>query len=147
MVLLACTALAVSEYITADNVGIVQTIVSALSSVMEGKSAMTVTLLFVVIGLIMTNFINDIVTCVVLYPIAVQFIINAGGSEMLFAILFAQTTIQGCFMPSGSIVGAMFHGNREWMTSKSVMIYVIIMEVILLIVLIIAFLIGNLFGI
>lgn len=113
LVLLVCSALGISNYITTDDTGIIQTIVSVLNPLVEGKSAYAITMIFVAIGLIMTNFINDVVTCVVLYPIAAQFIVDAGGSEMLLAILFAQVTIQGCLMPSGSVIGAMFHGNNE----------------------------------
>ena len=114
---------------------------------MEGKSALAITLLFVAIGLIMTNFINDVVTCMVLYPIGAQFILDAGGSIMLFAILFAQVTIQGCLMPSGSIVGAMFHGNAGWMKPKDIFFYVAIMEIVLLVVLLLAALLGGFLGI
>lgn len=147
LVLIVSSALAISNFITADETGIMPTIVSTLNPLMEGKSAFAITLLFVVIGLITTNFINDVVTCVVLYPIAAQFILDAGGSEMLFAILFSQVTIQGCFMPSGSYVGAMFHGNREWMHSKDVFKWVAIMEVFLLGVLLIVAIIGNIMGV
>ena len=147
LVLLVSTALAISNYLTADEMGIVATIVSVFEPIMVGKSALTITLLFVAIGLIMTNFINDIVTCIVLYPIAAQFILNAGGSEMLFAILFAQVTIQGCLMPSGSIVGAMFHGNVEWLRSKDIFIWVIVMEFVLLVVLLLVALFGQLIGV
>lgn len=146
LVLLVSSALAISGFITADGMGIVPTIVSWLDPLMAGKSALTITLLFVAIGLIMTNFINDVVTCVVLYPIGAQFIIDAGGSIMLFAILFAQVTIQGCLMPSGSIVGAMFHGNVNWMKSKDIFFYVTIMEVVLMVVLLFAALLGGVLG-
>lgn len=95
----------------------------------------------------MTNFINDVVTCMVLYPIAAQFIIDAGGSEMLLAILFAQVTIQGCLMPSGSIVGAMFHGNIEWMKAKDIFKYVSLMEVLLIVVLCFTAIVGKMIGI
>lgn len=147
LVLLVSSALAISGFITADGMGIVPTIVTALNPLMEGKSALAITLLFVAIGLIMTNFINDVVTCMVLYPIGAQFILDAGGSIMLFAILFAQVTIQGCLMPSGSIVGAMFHGNAGWMKPKDIFFYVAIMEIVLLVVLLLAALLGGFLGI
>jgi len=147
LVLLVCSALAISGFITAEGMGIVPTIVSWLSPLMEGKSSLEITLLFVVIGLVMTNFLNDVVTCIVLYPIGAQFIAGAGGSVMLYAILFSQVTIQGCLMPSGSVVGAMFHGNSAWMKSKDVFFYVTIMEIVLLLVLLGVSLFGNMLGI
>lgn len=146
LILLVSSALAISGFITADGMGIVPTIVSWLDPLVAGKSALGITLMFVAIGLIMTNFLNDVVTCVVLYPIGAQFIIDAGGSIMLFAILFGQVTIQGCLMPSGSFMGAMFHGNADWMRPKDIFYYVAIMEIVLLFVLLIAALLGGFLG-
>lgn len=145
--LLVSTALCISDYLTADGMGVVPTIVSFLSPIVAGKSAFVVTLMFVAFGLILTNFINDMVTIMVLFPIAAQFIIDANGSVMLLAILFGQACVQGCLMPSGSIIGAMLHGNSEWMTSKEVLIYVGIMEIVVLAALIILTLIGGAIGI
>lgn len=147
LMLLIASALAISNYITADGIGIVPTIVSCLSPLVSGQSALVITLLFVGIGLIMTNFINDVVTCVVLYPIAAQFILDSGGSVMLFAILFAQVTIQGCLMPSGSVVGAMFHGNAAWMKAKDIVFYVAIMELVLMVVLVAVSIFGHFIGV
>ena len=146
LVLLVSSALAISGFITGEGMGIVPTIVSALNPLMEGKSALAITLLFVAIGLIMTNFINDVVTCMVLYPIGAQFILDAGGSVLLFTLLFAQVTVQGCLMPSGSIAGAMFHGNTAWMKSKDVFLWITLMEAVLFVVIIAIVLLGNLLG-
>lgn len=145
--LLVSTALCISDYLTADGMGVVPTIVSCLSPLVAGKSAFVVTLMFVAFGLVLTNFINDMVSIMVLFPIAAQFILDAGGSIMLLAILFGQACVQGCFMPSGSIIGAMLHGNTEWMTSKEVFKYVGIMEIVVLISLVILTLIGGAIGI
>ena len=147
LILLVSSALAISAFITDDGMGIVSTIVSLLNPILEGKSALIITLLFVLIGLIMTNFINDVVTCVVLYPIGAQFILDAGGSVMLFAILFSQVTIQGCLMPSGSVLGAMFHGNNKWMKSKDIFLYVTVMELVLMVVLLIVAFLGHMIGV
>lgn len=146
LVLLVSTALCVSGYLTADGMGIVPTIVSYLNPLMAGRSALVITLLFVLIGLIMTNFINDVVTALVLYPIGAQFILDAGGSVLLFTLLFAQVTVQGCLMPSGSIAGAMFHGNTAWMKSKDVFLWITLMEAVLFVVIIAIVLLGNLLG-
>lgn len=147
LILLVSSALAISGFITADGMGVIPTIVDLLNPLMEGKSALAITLLFVVIGLVMTNFINDSVTCMVLYPIAASFILDAGGSIMLFAVLFAQVTIQGCLMPSGSVVGAMFHGNSAWMKPKDIIKYVTIMELVLMVVLVGVSVLGNILGV
>ena len=147
MFLLVSTALGVSGYLTSDELGIVPTIINLLEPLVSGHSAFVITLIFIALGLIITNFINDIVTAVMLYPIAAAFIADAGGSVMLFTLLFGQATMQGCLMPSGSIAGAMFHGNNDWMKSKDVFFIVTIMEILLLFVLLIVTSIGNLMGV
>ena len=147
MIILVGTALCISDYLTADGMGVVPTIVSVLNPLIEGKSAFMVTLMFIAFGLIITNFINDMVTIMVLFPIAAQFITDAGGSIMLLAILFGQACVQGCLMPSGSAVGAMLHANPEWMSSKDVFKYVAIMETVVLSCLIFIALLGGVVGI
>lgn len=147
MFLIVSTSLGISGYLTADEMGIVQTMIKIFEPLISGHSALTITLIFLVIGLVLTNCINDIVTAVVLYPIAASFIIDAGGSIMLFTILFGQATFQGCFLPSASVAGAMFHGNTQWMKAKDVFFYITIMEIILLAVLIFVTGLGHLMGI
>lgn len=147
LIFLVSAALGVSDYLVADGMGIVPTIVSVLTPIMAGKSAITVAIIFLLLGLVMTNFINDVVTITVLYPIAAQFILNAGGDVTLFVCLFVSATIQGCFMPSGSVAGAMMHGNAGWLQGKDVFKYVAIMEIVLCVVLIIVMRIGLMVGV
>lgn len=145
--LLCSAALCISDYMTADEMGIVPTIVSLLNPLIEGKSAFFVTMLFVAIGLIMTNFINDFATLMILFPIAAEFVLDAGGSIMVLAIMISQATVQGCLMPSGSMVGAMLHGNGQWLKPKKIVITVGIMEIVVLICLMFVTVIGRTLGI
>lgn len=131
MLMLVSSALAMSDYLVAEGTGIVPTIVSFLSPLVAGRSSVTIIVIFVAVALLMTNVINDVATAAVLYPIAAYFITNAGGSVSLFACLFTAAVIQGCFMPSGSIAGAMMHGNKEWLRPKDIFKYVGILEIVL----------------
>lgn len=145
--LLCSAALCISDYMTADEMGVVPTIVSLLNPLIEGKSAFAVTMIFVAIGLIMTNFINDFATLMILFPIAAEFVLDAGGSIMVLAIMISQATVQGCLMPSGSMVGAMLHGNSTWLKPKQIFITVGIIECVVLVALMIVTLIGRTLGI
>ena len=113
---------------------------------MQGKSSLVIAIMFVVIGLIMTNFINDAVTATVLYPIAAALIQDSGNGLVLFTTLFAAVTIQGCFMPSGSAIGAMFHSNTEWLKSKDIFIWVTILMAILCVCLVFVMWLGIMMG-
>jgi hypothetical protein len=50
-------------------------------------------------------------------------------------------------MPSGSVVGAMFHGNSAWMKPKDIIKYVTIMELVLMVVLVGVSVLGNILGV
>lgn len=145
--LLCSAALCISNYLTADEMGVVPTIISVLNPMIEGKSAFVVTMIFVALGLVMTNLINDFATLMILFPIAASFVLDAGGSIMVLAIMISQATVQGCLMPSGSMVGAMLHGNSQWLKPKEILITVGIMEFVILIALMIATALGRLIGI
>ena len=146
LILMVGCALTLSNFLTADGMGIVPSIVSLIAPIVAGRSAVTITVMFVVLALVMTNIINDAVTATVLYPIAAQFILDAGGSLSLFICLFVPAVIQGCFMPSGSVIGALMHGNSSWLRAKDVFKYVALMELALCLVLALVTFVGKLLG-
>lgn len=141
--LLVGSAMCISNYLTADEMGVVQSIVSALDPLLEGNSAFAVTIIFLALGLICTNFINDAVTLMIMFPIAAQFVSDSGGSVMLLSIIFGQAVIQGCLMPSGSAMGALLHGNAKWLKSKDVFLYIGILELCVIGALLIVAVLGN----
>lgn len=145
--LLCSSALCISDYMTADEMGVVPTIVSLLNPMIEGKSSFVVIMIFVALGLIMTNFINDFATLMILFPIAAEFVLDSGGSIMVLAIMISQATVQGCLMPSGSMVGAMLHGNSTWLKPKEIIITVGIIECVVLVALMIVTVIGRMIGV
>ena len=146
LILLLGAALCISNYLTLEEMGIIPTISSFLGPIVEGKSPFAITMIFMALGLIMTNFINDVATIMVLFPIAAQFILELDGSIMLLTLLFAQAAVQGCLMPSGSMIGAMMHGNSYWLKGKNIIIVVGIMEIAVLVDLLIVTLVGYFIG-
>ena len=97
----------------------------------------------VVLCLIMTNLINDMVTMIVLFPICGSLFVAAGGPIELMAYLFVPAMAQGMFMPSGSMNGALVHGNREWLTSGEAYKYLGIQECCVLVVMTIVTIISS----
>lgn len=146
LVFLISAALAISNFLVVEDAGIVKTIINVLEPVVGGHTAFAVLAIVLTVTLITTNLINDIVTATVLLPIGAQFYLAAGGELELFVILFVPAMIQGCFMPSGSIVGALMHGNQTYLKSKDVFRLVAIMEVCVVVVLIIVARVGFSFN-
>ncbi|MDR1320528.1 MAG: hypothetical protein LBK56_03740 [Gracilibacteraceae bacterium] len=129
--MLVSSALSMSANMMADNTGILPTIIAALTPIFANMSVIMLITCFTLLGLLVTNFINDIVTITILLPIGYSFLTAIGGNPMILVALFVPATVQGCFMPSGSILGAMMHGNLEWMSPGLVYKFVAILEFIL----------------
>jgi len=147
LMILMGSAVCVSGYLTADGMGILPTVVALLDPIVAGKSATTIIIIFAVISLIMTNVINDVVTASIMIPLAMSFVMSAGGSTQLLMIVTVAATMQGCLMASGAVVGAMMHGNTQWLRAKDVFKWVAIMEVIVCAILIAVVCVGSLLGI
>lgn len=88
----------------------------------------------VLIGCIITNCINNIVTLTLLVPISLSFLTANGGNPLLMCALFAIILLQGVVMPAGSVLGALLHGNDEWLTPTLIYKYATLFELVLAIV-------------
>jgi len=132
--ILASTALTASAYLVDPSTGILTTLTSFVTPILGGKSALFVLVVSVGGLVIMTNFINDIVSLTIMYPLCLPFFVEAGGSATLLAVLMIPAMMQGCFMPSGSMIGALLHGNSEWLSAKENYMYIGIMEIVVLFV-------------
>ncbi|MBO5140518.1 MAG: hypothetical protein J6B76_07700 [Peptococcaceae bacterium] len=128
------SALLMSNYIADPKFGILSTITNLVDPLLGGHSALYILVVAVIFCVIMTNTINDIVTVTVLFPICAPFFVAAGGNVEVIAYLFTAAAVHGVFMPSGSMIGATIHGNREWLTSAEAFKYVGIQELVAIVV-------------
>ncbi|MED9781304.1 MAG: SLC13 family permease [Peptococcaceae bacterium] len=138
------TAMVISPMITSESTGISVLLTNILNPLVEGRSAAVFMAIMIVFGIILTNCINNIVCCTLLIPISVTFLSLNGGNPAVLVSLFCMALTQGVAMPAGSAVGAMLHGQTEWLTSTMVYKYAFVMEVVLAVVMsIIGIPIGN----
>ena len=124
-------ALTISSFIASDATGIATLLVNIVKPLLAGRSAFVFMVLMVFIGCIITNCINNVVTITLLVPISMTFLVVNGGSPLLMASLFAIILLQGVVMPAGSVLGALLHGNEEWLTAGLVYKYAILAEFVL----------------
>lgn len=132
---LVAGAMNISGYLTTDSTGIVPSLTGFLGPLIEGHAIIFVMIFFVVAGLLLTNFVNDVIAGAIIISIAAPFVLGGHGNLVLFIALLVPAVNQGCFMPSGSPVGALMHGNSDWLRSKDVFKYVAVMELVLMVVL------------
>lgn len=122
---LLLAALTISSFIASDATGIATLLVNIVKPLLAGRSAFVFMVLMVFIGCIITNCINNVVTITLLVPISMTFLVVNGGNPLLMASLFAIILLQGVVMPAGSVLGALLHGNEEWLTAGLVYKYAI----------------------
>lgn len=130
LIVLMGSALALCNLLTLEEAGIMQTIIDWFTPLLGGMSEIGLIIMFGLITLVMTNMINDFVTLTIMLPIGASFYVEMGGHAAVLLAIACAAAMQGCFMPSGSVQGAMMHGNREWIKSKDVYKYVLIMEIV-----------------
>lgn len=131
---LLLAALTISSYIASDTTGIATFLVQLVSPMLAGRSAFVFMVIMVFIGAIITNCINNVVTITLLVPISMTFLATNGGNPLLMASIFAIILLQGVVMPAGSVLGALLHGNDEWLTAGLVYKYAILAELVLAVV-------------
>ena len=127
-------ALAISNGITAEGTGVVELLSNVFGPVLGGKSMFVFMAILIVIGVVLTNIMNNIVTYTLLIPLSLPFAATCGVPEQLIVALLAIILCQGVVMPSGSVMGALLHANKDWLTTGMIYKYAICFELTLAIV-------------
>lgn len=117
------TALVVSGQLVTDQAGLALTIKGAVDGIVGDMSAYVLALVFIVVGLALTNCITNIVAMQLIIPILTTLMIMKGVNPALLVGIAGIVLDHGLILPSGSPLGAFIHGNSEWMSSKQVYIY------------------------
>lgn len=130
MVLLVATALLVSNKLTDASTGVSVLLSNILMPITSIKSPLVSMAILMVIGLVLTNIINNIVCITIMVPVGITLLQNVDYNPAVMITLFCLVLLQGLIMPSSSMAGAMLHGNSEWITPKNVYKYGIILELI-----------------
>lgn len=123
------TALAVSGLLMTDDAGLSQTIQDAMGSMVEGMSIYVLCLVFIVIGLALTNCITNSVAMQLIIPVLAIFTASKGVNPSTIAGLTGIILVFGLILPSGSPLGAFIHGLVEWIEPKKCYVYTIVMAI------------------
>lgn len=123
------TALAVSGLLMTDDAGLSQTIQDAMGSMVEGMSIYVLCLVFIAIGLALTNCITNSVAMQLIIPILAIFMAAKGVNPSTIAGLTGIILVFGLILPSGSPLGAFIHGLVEWIEPKKCYVYTAVMAI------------------
>lgn len=127
-------ALAISNGITGEGTGVVDLLRNVFGPVLDGKSMFVFLAILIIIGCVLTNVMNNIVTYTLLIPLSLPFAEACGAPEQLIVGILAIILCQGVVLPSGSVMGALLHANKEWLTTGMIYKYAIIFELVLALV-------------
>ena len=101
--------------------------------------------LFVAFGCLITNAINNVVCMNIFIPIGVATVVGMSGNPSVLVELLQMVLYLGLILPSGSSVGALMHGNTEWLQTKSIYKYAFLgCFVVVIVCLVIGIPLGNL---
>ncbi len=120
--LLLC-ALFLASLISAEETGISATIVTILNGLLGNIGVFGVIAIFVAFGCLVTNAINNVVCMNIFIPIGVAMVSGMGGNPAVLTELLQVVLYLGLVLPSGSAIGALMHGNSEWLQTKSIYKY------------------------
>ena len=115
-----------ASLLTSADVGISATLTIALKSMLGNIGIVGVIVTFVAFGCLVTNAVNNVVCVNIFIPIGAALLLGLGGSAVEVSILcslLAVVLYLGLMVPSGSVVGALLHGNSEWLLTKNIYLY------------------------
>ena len=137
LIFLLATALTLSSAIVSADTGIAVLLSQMFAPLLSGQSFVVVVAILVALGTVITNCINNVVTFTLITPIMFTYVSALGGDPVVAIILLIFTTLQGVVMPAGSILGALMHGNIEWLKGGMIYKYGTILEIALIVVVIV----------
>jgi len=143
MIFVVSTGMFIASLITAQETGVSAFVSQVLGPILAGKSEFMFLFLMAAIGLVLTNFLNNI-AIMFIFMAVIGSMFAQGMIENVYTagIMVALATIIGFYTPAASAYGAMAHGN-EWCPSGKIYSYGLAVFIYLFIVMAIMIPIAN----
>jgi len=139
---LLALAFYIASLLTNESTGISTFILNVLNPVLGGLNTLTLVVMLIFITTLLTNCLNNVVSISLILP----FVISLEGSGVNMVMLMTALTfvsLQGCALPSGSLIGGILHGNKERLKAKDIYLYALTYTLLLAIIMsILALIIG-----
>lgn len=121
--LMLCIAFYAAGLITSEATGVFSTVMNVIQPLVMGKGMAVTIFIIMFVAAVITNCMNNVVCTSMIVPLVIILapVLNLNATVVLIGL--CHVLIQGCALPSGSAVGALLHGNKEWVTSGAVYKY------------------------
>ncbi len=120
MVFMIAAAITLGLALSSEQAGLSATLLNLLSPMLAGATPYALALGIAVVGLIITNVINNSVCGAVLVPLSFSLSLSVGASPLALAAILGFISDIGLLMPSASPTGALLAANTEWITTKEI---------------------------
>ena len=131
LICIVATALTMAGQLTSEATGIPTMLTTMLAPITNIGSPYLILVIFVILGTILTNIINNIVCATIMIPVGMALVATTGINPAVMIALFCMVLQQGIVVPSGSVFGALLHGIDGYITSKSVYKYGVALEIVI----------------
>ncbi len=141
---MVATAVIVGSNLATGETGFVSSVMALFAPVLAGKSPYVFTAIILIFALLLTNVINNAIAGAVMIPVMYGYAVSVGANPLVIAALMALVTDMGMLLPCACPVAAVMHGNKEWLTTKDIMIFSLIgLLAVAITVLVIGIPLGN----
>jgi len=127
LIFLVMAAVYVAGALCTPETGVTAFIYDLLYPLFGGRSEAAFTLLCLISGIVLTNFGNNNAMGVVLMPVIHAFTVNSTFNPLVMATLTTMIVFVALLTPIASPHAALLHGNKEWIPTKDVYLYGVVM--------------------
>lgn len=145
VIIMFVATMPVASALESDEAGVMTFVTSLLGPLFDGMSPIMFTIVFLLVGGILTQFAHNVVLAVVMTPIACNFASMVGADPCILVVLLAFALGIAVATPGGSAMGALIYLNTEWIGTKNAYKYCFVVAIIsLLVMLVVGLPIGSL---
>lgn len=122
MIFMVATAMTVGTALIAGDTGLSAVLTAGMGKLFAGKSPYFFAVVFTLTSLVLTNFLNNAVVGAIMIPIMYSISGSVGVNPVAMCAIMCFTSNLGLFFPNACPYAALTHGNKEWITTKEVML-------------------------
>lgn len=115
-------AFTLATALTSKDTGVIPFINATISPLFVGKGEFFFVAVSLIIAAIATNVINNAVVASLIVPVCTTIAVNMSLNPAVIATLLTYACMVGVALPTGSPVGAMMFGNKEWVPGNNALI-------------------------
>lgn len=115
-------AFTLSGAVTSADTGVVPFINATIAPFFADKGEFFFVAISVILASILTNIINNAVVAAIVMPVCCNIAVSLGFQPEIVTILLVGACMVGIALPTGSPIGAMIFGNKEWLPGQNALI-------------------------